>query len=231
MLPLLSAVTLVFVADSPSNQFVEPARSFIDRAAQAHAEIPADRRRQLTALAGYVAKRTAASERVNLTFICTHNSRRSQLSQVWAAIAAQYHGVPAVACHSGGTEATACNIRTVRALRRAGLSVVVAAEGANPRYLLQYSEERPPLQLYSKVYSDRPNPQSDFAAIMCCSDADKKCPSVANAAFRVPLHYEDPKSADGTAAEAGRYDERCFEIARDMLFLMSVVKSTSTAGE
>lgn len=225
LLTSVVALTFPIAGDAARDQFVEPVQKFIERAAEAHAQISPSRREQLTTIADYVSEQIRSSQPVNLTFICTHNSRRSQLCQVWATVAARYHGVPGVTCFSGGTEATACNIRTVRALRRAGLSVVTQRDGNNPRYLLQYSEDHPALSLFSKVYTDSPNPDGNFAAVLCCSDADKKCPTVENASVRIPLHYEDPKIADGTPAEAGRYDERAFEIARDMLFLMSLVSS------
>lgn len=44
------------------------------------------------------------------------------------------------------------------------------------------------------------------------------------AALRVPIHYEDPKQADDTPWEPARYTVRLRQIAREMLFLMSLVK-------
>ena len=47
-----------------------------------------------------------------LNFICTHNSRRSHLGQIWAAIAGAYYNVD-VATFSGGTEDYVTRIETV----------------------------------------------------------------------------------------------------------------------
>ena len=98
--------------------------------------------------------------------------------------------------------------------------MVASTEGDNPVYLVQYSESRPPLRTYSKVYDGEGNPLSDFAAMMCCSDVDTRCPVVTGSDGRFQLHYEDPKAADDTPAEAERYDERSFQIACEMFFVM-----------
>jgi len=58
---------------------------------------------------------------------------------------------------------------------------------------------------------------------MTCSDADEACPFVAGAELRVPIRYDDPKAADGTPAETSAYDERCLQIATEMLYLFSRV--------
>jgi arsenate reductase len=163
-----------------------------------------------------------------LTFICTHNSRRSHLAQIWAHIAAEYFGL-SVQAYSGGTEVTACDIRTVRAFRRAGMSVVAASGGNNPRYLLQYAEERPPIEVFSKVYNEGGNPGSGYAAMMCCSDVDARCPIVPGARIRIPLHYQDPKLADTTPEEAATYDKRQLQIAMEMFQIMALADGNELA--
>ena len=50
--------------------------------------VPSERRRQLKKLALFVETKLASGEDANLVFICTHNSRRSHMSQLWAATAA-----------------------------------------------------------------------------------------------------------------------------------------------
>ena len=41
---------------------------------------------------------------------------------------------------------------------------------------------------------------------------------------RFAIPYEDPKVADGTDAEAARYDERSLQIAAEMLYVLSRAK-------
>jgi arsenate reductase len=188
-------------------------------------QIPAERRQVLQELAGYIRARLEAKEAPQLTFICTHNSRRSHLAQIWAQTAATFYGVPGVKTFSGGTEATACNERTVAALQRAGFDVTNSTPGQkNPVYLVRYSPVQPPLRTFSKVYSSEGNPKSHFAAVMTCDQADKNCPLVTGSALRRSLPYVDPKVADGTEREAATYDERCRQIAREMCFLMQQVR-------
>jgi arsenate reductase len=67
--------------------------------------------------------------------------------------------------------------------------------------------------------------------MMCCSNADQACPTVLGADARFSLHYEDPKSADGTPREAQAYDERCAQIATEMLYLMSRVSERLAASD
>jgi arsenate reductase len=202
---------------------IEPVRPFVKDVVAGLDSVPPARQALLNKTADYISGRLRADESANLIFICTHNSRRSHLAQVWCQVAASYYDVPDIKTFSGGTEATACNIRTVRSLRRSGLSVVASTIEKNPVYLIQFSEHTPPLAAFSKVYGHEANPQKEFAAMMCCGDADEKCPVVSGADRRFALHYEDPKVADDTAEEAERYDERSLQIAQEMFFLMSKV--------
>ena len=138
---------------------------FVARAISGFDAIPADRRTLLLETADFVRSRISLGKSNRLTFICTHNSRRSHFAQVWAKIAADYYGLNSVHTFSGGTEVTEINIRTVNALRRAGLSIVKSVDGDNPVYLIQYSDERPPISAFSKIYDRDGNPVEDFAAI------------------------------------------------------------------
>jgi arsenate reductase len=184
--------------------------------------IPEERKRELEQLADFVRERRAAQQDAKLTFICTHNSRRSHLSQLWAATAAAHYKVDRVATYSGGTEATAFNPRAVAAIERAGFSVENPG-GNNPHYQVKYGASGPQMECFSKKYDDPANPSEGYAAVMTCSHADEACPFVKGAAFRIPIRYEDPKVADGTPGEAAKYDERCHQIATEMFYVFSKV--------
>lgn len=185
--------------------------------------IPEDRQTVLIELRNYIRGKLEQTKPVSLTFICTHNSRRSHLGQVWAQVAAGYYGTPQVATFSGGTETTACNPRTVAALQRAGLAVNRTTEGENPVYEIRYDAERPPIVAFSKVYDQSPNPKEGFAALMTCSHADDNCPYIPGAEQRFPVTYTDPKEADDTPAESETYDARCRQIATEMRYVFSKV--------
>jgi arsenate reductase len=187
-------------------------------------QIPAERKAGLEKLARYVDETIKGSGAVKLIFICTHNSRRSHMSQIWAQAAAHYYGVTDVRTFSGGTEATAFNLRAVDAMKRAGLVIEAVSSGSNPIYGVRFHEEGPPMiKVFSKVFDEPPNPTGDFGAVMNCSQADEACPTVAGASFRIAIPYDDPKDFDGTDKEAQKYDERCRQISREMLFVFSLL--------
>ena len=183
-------------------------------------EPPQTERRQdaLEALVSYVGECGTGGQIAALTFICTHNSRRSHFGQVWAAAAAAYCGVSHVRTFSGGTEVTAMNPRAIAALERAGFAVR-RGSGDNPVYVVRW-DEGPGLQCFSKRYDDDENPSRDFAAVMTCSEADAACPVIVGATQRIALPYDDPKASDGSPNETATYDERCREIASEMLYVM-----------
>lgn len=189
-------------------------------------ELPAARRRTLERVADNLVARRIAGASVALTFICTGNSRRSHLGQLWAAAAASYFGIEGVVTYSGGTEPSAFDMRTIAAVERAGF--VVEREGPagrNPHYRVSYGEGTSPIDAFSKRYDDPMNPRAGFVAVMTCSEADEGCPFIPGAALRVSLPYDDPKAADGTQEEAARYDERSRQIGTEMLYLFSKVAS------
>ncbi|MEO7992042.1 MAG: protein-tyrosine-phosphatase [Chryseolinea sp.] len=185
--------------------------------------IPAQRKETLLELTQFVQSKINAGLRVYLNFICTHNSRRSHLSQLWAQAAAHYYGIKNVFCFSGGTEATAFNLRAVKAMQEAGFNITVTKEGENPLYEVRYADGVDPVEAFSKKYDDPFNHNKDFAAIMTCSHADENCPLVLGASGRIALTYDDPKEFDGTPLEAAKYAERVHQIGREIFFVFSQV--------
>ncbi len=202
----------------------EPLAEYTDQREHEFDLIGNERRQELEQLAGYVRLKRGRGEPVQLTFVCTHNSRRSHLAMIWAAVAAWHYGIEGVTTYSGGTEATAFNPRAVGAIERAGLAVEMTTPEPNPIYHVRYSSEAPPLICFSKVYDVAPNPSEAFAAIMVCGHADENCPHVLGVEMRCAIRYEDPKISDGTPEEAATYDERCAQIAREMLYAFSSVQ-------
>ena len=187
------------------------------------ARITDERRSILESMSTFVATRIADHQPVRLVFICTHNSCRSHMAQLWAQAAAHHFSVPGVEAFSGGTETTAFNTRAVAALRRAGFTIELFTDGKNPAYELRYEAQMEPMYAFSKAYDDPPNPTEDFAAIMTCSAADAACPVVTGADERISIPYDDPKAFDGTEQEVDKYDERSAQIAREMLYVFSEV--------
>ncbi|MEJ7644902.1 MAG: protein-tyrosine-phosphatase [Chryseolinea sp.] len=203
-----------------------PALSVIfERLTREFDQIPLERKHTLHELTQFVQKRVETKQSAYLNFICTHNSRRSHLSQIWAQAAAFHYGIPGVVCFSGGTEATAFNPRAVKAMQEAGFNIKKTKEGDNPIYEVRFADEAPAIIAFSKKYDDPVNHNDDFAAIMTCSHADDHCPLVLGASGRIALTYDDPKEFDGTSIESQKYLERAHQIGREILYAFSKVKS------
>jgi len=186
-------------------------------------EISSDRKVLLQELVDYIKIKKVSNKPVKLSFICTHNSRRSQLAQIWAQTAANYNNIN-IACYSGGVEITAFNENAVKAVIRAGFEV--SSEGyENPIYLVSYSTNSEPITIFSKLFDDMTSPNKGFAAIMTCSDADENCPLIPGADIRIPLIYEDPKEFDNTPLAAEKYDERSRQIAAEMFYVFSKINA------
>ena len=175
------------------------------------------RKELLKPLKEYLSSKIKQKSVVNLNFICTHNSRRSQLSEVWAKITGDFYGLN-INTFSGGIEITACNERTINSLSRLGFKIKNLG-GENPHYEIKYADNKTPITLFSKLYDDPANPKTAFAAVMSCSHADENCPFIPGAEKRISLPYEDPKAYDNTADEAKIYDERSIQIATEMKYV------------
>lgn len=197
---------------------------FIEARQAEYDDIPENRKLLLGQLAQYIQSQKGEAPKVSLNFICTHNSRRSHLSQIWAATAAAFYGVVGVQTFSGGTEATTFHPNAVAALKRAGFDIQNPG-GKNPHYRVRFSNAGPEIESFSKVYDDPFNPDKHFVAIMTCSDADENCPFIPGAAFRLALTYEDPKIADGTPREAEKYDATVRQISRELLYAFSLIQA------
>jgi arsenate reductase (thioredoxin) len=193
--------------------------SFIDQNS-----ISEERKMILNPLAAYINRKIASNEEVRLNFICTHNSRRSHLSQIWAQTMAFHFGIKNIFCYSGGTEATAMFPKVVETLTKQGFEIQKLSTDENPVYAVKYDENQHPIICFSKTYSNDFNPKNNFAAVMTCSNADVGCPMVFGAEVRFAVKYEDPKLFDGTDFMNQKYEERSQEIANEMYYVFSIIK-------
>jgi len=181
------------------------------------------RKEMLQPLIHYIKAKVQANQDVNLIFICTHNSRRSHLAQVWAQTMAFHFGVKNVYCYSGGTEVTAMFSKVTETLVNQGFEVQRLSDTANPVSAVKFEENEPAIICFSKIFDDVFNPGRGFAAIMTCSSADEGCPFIAGAEKRFPIRYDDPKVFDGTEVMDAKYAERSLEIATEMHYVFSQI--------
>ncbi len=186
--------------------------------------ISEERKIVLQPLIDYIQGKVNKHQEIRLNLICTHNSRRSHLSQVWAQTAAAHYGIKNVFSYSGGTEATAMFPMAAKTLAKQGFQIKTIAEGINPVYAIKYAENEHPIIGFSKTFDDDFNPQSEFAAILTCSSADQGCPFIAGAEVRIPITFEDPKAFDNSPLQAEKYEERSLQIATEMFYVFSQIK-------
>ncbi|MCT8340784.1 protein-tyrosine-phosphatase [Flavobacteriaceae bacterium TK19130] len=164
--------------------------------------------------------------RLNIIFICTHNSRRSHLAQLWAQAISIYFGIEGIQTYSGGTEATRVYPTVLEILEVQGFEMLRLSQEDNPVYALKYGDTEVPSIAFSKEYGHDFNPSHGFSAIMTCTEADGGCPFVAGASSRFSLPYEDPKTSDGSSEELETYTERSLQIATELKYIFQKIKKT-----
>ena len=208
---------------SDKKEFYPELLNYCNSLSQEFPTITEERKSELKEIANFVLEQRKNHKPANLLFVCTSNSRRSHMSQVWAQIASYYYNVDSVFAFSGGTEQTRVNINAVDAFTRTGIEIYSNNQGDNPLRYVKIGSSINPWVIFSKKYTDSTNPKSNFAAVMVCSEADKACPVVDGADLRIGLPYQDPKEFDNSPLKASKYDERCKQIASEMFYVMDLV--------
>ncbi|WKD86460.1 Arsenate reductase [Polaribacter huanghezhanensis] len=183
------------------------------------------RKEILYPLIDFINTKVDDNKEIWLNFICTHNSRRSHLAQVWAQTMAHYFNIKNVFCYSGGTEETALFPMIVETLQHSGFEITKESKSKNPIYNISFSKEAQPIIGFSKKLDDDFNPKSAFAAIMTCNSANEACPFVPGAEKRIPITFEDPKAFDNTPQQVEKYNERSIQIATEMYYIFSQINS------
>lgn len=159
----------------------------------------------------------------SLSFICTHNSRRSQLGQVWSFFAAHYFDLN-ITAFSGGTEVTAFHRNTVQTLKSVGFSFNVEEfSHQNPVYQVSFEGTDDFILGFSKTFDHSIN-QSPYIAITTCNSADQNCPYIAEATHRFHLPYIDPKASDNTPEQEASYLKTNGMVASEIYFIFMKVK-------
>ncbi|MEZ4907611.1 MAG: protein-tyrosine-phosphatase [Saprospiraceae bacterium] len=186
--------------------------------------ITKDRKVVLKPFREYIQRNFDEGNTIRLNFICTHNSRRSILSQIWAQAMAFYFNIPEVYTYSGGTVSTAIPDILIRLLISQGFQIQQLSDSENPIYSVKYSKDENPIICFSKEYYNKFNPETDFLALMTCNNADKECPVVSGAIGRISVQYEDPKQFDGSDDEVKKYHEISLEIANEMWYVFKNIE-------
>lgn len=200
-------------------------KTYVDSLPDQFNTISSDRKMILDKLAAHISSRLTEKQPVNLLYVCVHNSRRSHFGQVWAQVAATYYNIRGIRTFSAGTEVTAIHPNTVAALKRAGFEAGSDGKENNPVYKLTYSKDQPEITCFSKHHEDPSIPHTSLVAIMTCGEAETECPFVPGTDYKASTTYEDPKSSDGTARMESVYDTRCRQIATEIFYMFSQIKT------
>ena len=239
----LTAVGITTMSGVESSELAPKLAEHMQRIASQTDQVKPDDKAASEKLGEWIAGHYKAGQPLHVTVICTGNSRRSMLGSVMGNASAAFQGMPEVRFHSGGTTPSAFNKRTIASLKRVGvvieptgeMAVMGPAGGDNPKYLVRWgiSDSANQLQMveFSKHYRDEANPQSGYAAVLVCTEADGACPTVAGASARIPAPFEDPKKFDDTPEEESRYDERRDDIARFMKNALQHAKAIAKSAE
>jgi arsenate reductase len=203
---------------------LQPIKHYCDKLISQFDSISLERRTLLEKISAYISSKKENNQLTKLVYICTHNSRRSHFGQIWAQVAANYFNVKNVTTFSGGTEATAFNMNAINAIKRVGFDVKPISVDTNSTFHVSFDKIENPIICFSKVYNDAQNPQTNFVAIMTCSDAEENCPFIPGVELRIGTTYDDPKAFDNTPLQDAKYDERCKQIALETLYVFSKVK-------
>ena len=185
--------------------------------------IPDSRKETLKLLIDHIQSKVEIGQSIRINFVCTHNSRRSHLAQVWAQTAAYHFNIKNVFCYSGGTETTALFPTITGTLKKQGFQIEMLSQDENPVYAIKYADNEMPIIGFSKTIDNELNPKSEFVAVMTCDSANEACPFVPGADLRIPITYEDPKRFDGTNIQEEKYEERSLQIASEMYYVFSKI--------
>ncbi|MGY6649991.1 hypothetical protein [Wenyingzhuangia sp. IMCC45574] len=178
----------------------------------------------LEKIANKIADTIKEKGNVNINFICTHNSRRSQFSQIWAYYAMEYFGIDTGNSFSSGTAVTAFHGNTIKALEHCGFKFSLEEfSHKNPKYIINYKGATKEVLGFSKLIENEIN-QSPFIAITTCDHADKNCPVIIDAEERFHLPYADPKTSDGASDQKETYINSSMLIAGEIGFIFKKVK-------
>ncbi len=189
-------------------------------------KIDKERTQLLQSIALFITNELKQHKQVNLNYICTHNSRRSQLAQVWSSYASHFFKLKNINSFSGGTTSTSFFRNTVKTMQEVGFKFqLLEFSHQNPEYLIQYINCTNPIIGFSKLYDDESN-RKPFIAITTCSNADENCPFIPDAIARFHLPFTDPKAFDSTLYQSEKYLETNKQIAGEIHFLFKLIKKS-----
>ena len=190
-------------------------------------KIDAARTKLLEEIGMFISTELKRNKQLNLNYICTHNSRRSQLAQIWSSYATRYFNFDTIESYSGGTAITAFFRNTVNTLQHVGFKFeLLEFSHQNPKYLISYKNCTRPILGFSKLYDDD-HINKPFIAITTCSNAAENCPFIPEAIQRFHLSFNDPKNYDNTLNQSEKYLETNKQIAGEIHYIFKIIEKST----
>lgn len=149
--------------------------------------------------------------KLNLVFICNHNSRRSQFAQFWGEILA-IHYKKRINIFSAGIIKTEIYFQVIESIKRIGFNILKLKSS----YQINYNNQT--INLSSKLLEKIKI--KNFISIMTCSNTDASCPINLRSALNLNLYFQDPKVYDGAFNEEQKYDAICLKIASELNYIV-----------
>lgn len=157
-----------------------------------------------------------------VNFICTHNARRSVLSQSLATVIAYRSGLKNLVFWSGGAEETYVHPNSIATLQRIGFRLLSTREGNNPVYELAFADDAAPLRIFSKKFDDESSP-APYHAVLVCSKGDAACPFIPGVASRTLIPFVDPGAFDGTPEVEKAYNTSAAQIGGELRYFFEKI--------
>jgi len=194
-------------------------KPFLSRLEEQSKDISSARREDLDKLAAIITEDLVKGDSV-VKFICTHNSRRSQVAEFMLDVLSREYGLKITAL-SAGTEATAFEPRMVNAIKNQGFPLIEYGNKPNPLYI--YRIKNDDLYYFSKRYDEQLIDYGESIIVTVCGDANENCPVIPGTLKRFHLGYEDPKKSDGSDHESETYKKKVLEIGSEILYLVKAI--------
>ena len=196
--------------------------AFISQLKANASTIRVERKKALDHLAAVINRQISEEGSSVVKFVCTHNSRRSQLAEFCMDILARENGLPIMSL-SAGTESTAFNPRMVKAIESFGFELIKYGQEPNPLYIYRISHND--LYYYSKKWDEELINYGKNIIVTVCDDAGENCPVIPSTFERIHLNYKDPKAFDNTPDESKAYSDKVIEIGTEMHYIIEQLSS------
>ncbi|BDD05230.1 arsenate reductase/protein-tyrosine-phosphatase family protein [Aureibacter tunicatorum] len=200
-------------------------QQFIENVNKETSHLQPDRIRKLDTLARCIKSTLKLHDKAKIVYVCTHNSRRSQIAQALTEAIAGYYGLnnSMLEVYSGGSQVTSIHSNVIKTLKNIGFRAQKQTNSDNPVYYLEHSINQKGTEFFSKKFDDSKNPKDNYYAIMTCSHAEQNCPIQVGSIFKVSLPFNDPGEYDNTQKENLAYYNCCVELATEINYVFAKV--------